>query len=200
MWYLLKTVFLAPACIGLKTHSGWAALVAIGKDRSQTFHLIERRRLELVDEAWAKQPYHAAEGLRIEEARDVVRRGIDAARAIAVREMKAAMQRLKDAGYAAVSCGVITGNRMPTDWAVDDILAVHFRMHKAEGVLFQDVLLRAARACSLKAVSVNEKRLFEEAGPTQMELIAQIGRKAGPPWGQDQRSAALAAMTAFAAA
>jgi hypothetical protein len=62
MWYLLKTVFLAPGCIGLKTHSGWAALVAIGKDRGQTFHLIERRRLELVDEAWAKQPYHAAEG------------------------------------------------------------------------------------------------------------------------------------------
>ena len=200
MWYLLKTVSLAPACIGLKTHSGWAALVAIGKDRGQTFHLIERRHVELVDEAWAKQPYHAAEGLRIEEARDVVRRGIDAARAIAVREIKAAMQRLKDAGYATVSCGVITGNPMPADWTVDDILAVHFRMHKAEGVLFQDVLLRAARACSLKAVSVNEKRLFEEAGPTQMELIAQIGRKAGPPWGQDQRSAALAAMTAFAAA
>jgi hypothetical protein len=130
----------------------------------------------------------------------VVRRGIDAARAIAVREMKAAMQRLKDAGYAAVSCGVITGNPMPADWTVDDILAVHFRMHKAEGVLFQDVLLMAARASSLKAVSVNEKRLFAEAGPTQMELIAQIGRKAGPPWGQDQRSAALAAMTAFAAA
>ena len=191
---------LAPACIGLKTHSGWAALVAIGKDRGQTFHLIERRRLELVDEAWAKQPYHAAEGLRIEEARDVVRRGIDAARAIAVRETKAAMQRLKDAGYAAVSCGVIIGNPMPADWTVDDILAVHLRMHKAEGVLFQDVLLMAARACSLKAVSVNEKRLFEEAGRTQMELIAQIGRKAGPPWGQDQRSAALAAMTAFAAA
>ena len=200
MWYLLKTVSLAPACIGLKTHSGWAALVAIGKDRGQTFHLIERRRLELVDEAWAKQPYHAAAGLRIEEARDVVRRGIDAARVIAVREMKAAMQRLKDAGYAAVSCGVITGNPMPADWTVDDILAVHFRMHKAEGVLFQDVLLRAARACSLKAVSVNEKRLFEEAGRTQMELIAQIGQKAGPPWGQDQRSAAFAVMTAFAAA
>ena len=200
MWYPLKTVSLAPVCIGLKTHSGWAALVAIGKDRGQTFQLIERRHVELVDEAWAKQPYHAAEGLRIEEARDVVRRGIDVARAIAVREMKAAMQRLKDAGYAAVSCGVITGNPMPADWTVDDILAVHFRMHKAEGVLFQDVLLRAARACSLKAVSVNEKRLFEEAVRTQMELIAQIGRKAGPPWGQDQRSAALAAMTAFAAA
>ena len=200
MWYLLKTVSLVPTCIGLKSHSGWAALVAIGKDRGETFHLIERRRLGLVDEAWAKQPYHAAEGLRIEEARDVVRRGIDAARAIAVREMKAAMQRLKDAGCATVSCGVITGNPMPADWTVDDILAVHFRMHKAEGVLFQDVLLMAARACSLKAVSVNEKRLFAEAGPTQMELIAQIGRKAGPPWGQDQRSAALAAMTAFAAA
>jgi hypothetical protein len=181
----------------LKTHSGWAALVAIGKDRGQKFHLIERRRIELVDEPWAKQPYHAAEGLRIEEARDVVRRGVDATRAGAVREMKAAIQRLKDAGYAAVRCGVIIGSPIPADWTVDDILAVHFRMHKAEGVLFQDVVLRAAEACSLKAVSVNERRLLEEAARTQMELIAEIGRKAGPPWGQDQRSAALAAMTAF---
>lgn len=191
---------LAPACIGLKTHSGWAALVAIGKDRDQQFLLIERRRIELVDEAWAKQPYHAAGGFRIEEARDVVRRGIDAARAFAVREMKKAIQRIKDAGYAAVSCGVITGNPIPADWTVDDILAVHFRMHKAEGVLFQDVLLSAACACSLKAVPVNEKHLFEEAGRTRMELLAQIGRKAGPPWGQDQRLAALAAMSAFATA
>jgi hypothetical protein len=184
----------------LKAHSGWAALVAIGRDRGQQFYLIERRRIELVDEAWAKQPYHAAEGLPIEEARDVVCRGIDAARAIAVREMKAAIQRLERAGSAAVSCGVITGNPMPAHWTVDDILAVHFRMHKAEGVLFQDVLLRAAGACSLTPVSVNEKRLFEEARQTQMELIAQIGRNAGPPWGQDQRSAALAAMTAFTTA
>ena len=188
---------LSPACIGLKTHSGWAALVAISKDRSATFYLIERRRIERVDEPWAKQPYHAAEGLRIEEARDVVRRGIDAARAIAAREMRAAIQRLKDGGHAAVSCAIITGNPMPTDWTVEDILAVHFRMHKAEGVLFQDVLLRAAAECGLKAISVNEKRLFEEAGRTQMELIAQIGRNAGSPWGQDQRTAALAAMTAF---
>ena len=188
---------LVRACIGLKTHSGWAALVAIGKDRRREFHLIERRRIELVDEPWAKQPYHAAEGLRIEEARNVVRRGIDAARAIAVREMKAAIQRLRDAGYSTVSCGVITGSPMPAVWTTDDILAVHFRMHKAEGVLFQDVLLRAAEACSLKAVSVNEKHLFEE-GQTQMELITKIGREAGPPWRRDQRSAALAAMTAFA--
>jgi hypothetical protein len=200
VWYLLTTVSLAPASIGLKTHSGWAALVAIGKNGSQAFHLIERRRVELVDEAWAKQPYHAAEGLRIDEARDLVRRGIEAARAIAIREMQAAIQALKDAGYAAVGCGVITGSPMPADWTVDDILAVHFRMHKAEGVLFQDVLLRAARACSLKAVSVNEKGLFEEAGRAHMELIARIGRMAGPPWGRDQRSAALAAMIAFATA
>jgi hypothetical protein len=89
---------------------------------------------------------------------------------------------------------------MPTDWTADDILAVHFRMHKAEGVLFQDALLRAAAECSLKAVSVNEERMVVEAGRTQMDLIAQIGRNAGPPWGQDQRAAALAAMTAFTTA
>ena len=39
-------------------------------------------------------------------------------------------------------------NPMP-DWSVEEILAVHFRMHKAEGVLFRDALVEAANACGL---------------------------------------------------
>jgi len=31
------------------------------------------------------------------------------------------------------------------DWSTDEILAVHFRMHKAEGELFRDALVRAGR-------------------------------------------------------
>jgi hypothetical protein len=48
--YPLKTVSLAPAGIGWKTHSGWAVIVALGKVRGEV-HLIERRLVELVDEA-----------------------------------------------------------------------------------------------------------------------------------------------------
>jgi hypothetical protein len=36
------------------------------------------------------------------------------------------------------------------NWSTDEILAVHVRMHKAEGALFRDVLVAGARACDLK--------------------------------------------------
>ena len=64
---------------GMKAHSGWAALVVVGKDAGELL-VIDRRRIELVEEEWARQPYHAAEDLNPDAARDVVKRGIEAAR------------------------------------------------------------------------------------------------------------------------
>ena len=46
----------------MKAHSGWAALVVAGK-RDGDFEVVDRRRIELVEDEWAKQPYHAAEDL-----------------------------------------------------------------------------------------------------------------------------------------
>ena len=48
---------------GLKAHSGWAALVAVGEHHGD-IALTDRRRIELVKESWQKQPYHAAEKLK----------------------------------------------------------------------------------------------------------------------------------------
>ena len=60
--------------------------------------MVDRRRLELVDEGWAKQPYHAAEDLKPEAARDLVNRGVEAAHRIAVRELRAAVKRERERG------------------------------------------------------------------------------------------------------
>src|SRR5713226_7640204 len=97
--------------LGLKAHSGWAALVALGERNGE---------------------------LEAEEAREVVKRGIEAARRVAARELRAAVARLGRADHQVVACAVLVGAGMP-DWSVDEILAVHFRMHKAEGELFRDV-------------------------------------------------------------
>jgi len=90
------------------------------------------------------------------------------------------------------------------DWSTDEILAVHFRMHKAEGVLFREALLEAAKACGLKFVPVPEKELGPFAEKTlQTSLdsltskIAALGKSIGPPWGKDQKDATLAAMIAL---
>jgi len=186
---------------GMKAHSGWAALVVLGISDGE-LAVVDRRRIELVEEEWAKQPYHAAEEMKGAEARDLVGRGIEAARRIAVREMRAAVKREKERKNEVVACAVLTGNPMP-DWSVEEILSVHFRMHKAEGVLFRDVLARAAETCGLKLIAIPEKQLMKHAekalglASTLVSNLAALGKVVGPPWGKDQKDSALAAMVAL---
>jgi hypothetical protein len=190
---------------GMKAHSGWAALVVLGT-RSGELQVVNRCRMELVekDEAsWAKQPYHAAERLNAGDARDLVTRGLVTARRIAVREMRTAVKRARQAGHEVAACAVLVADPMP-DWTVDEILAVHFRMHKAEGVLFRDALARAAGACGLRFLGIPEKQLDEQAERalatsvnSLRKTIASLGKSVGPPWGKDQKDASLAAMIAL---
>lgn len=186
--------------VGLKAHSGWAALVAIGLSGND-LRVIDRRRIELVDPGdidWAKQPYHAADGLPPKDAAKLVQRGIDAANRVAVREMRALVERSKKAGHKIVGCGVLVGTPMP-EWTVDQIRAVHVRMHKAEGVLFPAALTVAAETCGLNVVAIPEKTLDARVEESMdlavaMETMAALGKSAGPPWGKDQKTATLAAM------
>ena len=81
---------------------------------------------------------------------------------------------------------------------------MHFRMHKAEGVLFRDALIRATEACGLRSVAIPEKLLPKEAervlGAPMIDLVRKIttlGKLVGLPWGKDQKEAALAALVAL---
>ena len=187
---------------GMKAHSGWAALVVVGT-RDGDVTVVDRRRIELVEDEWAKQPYHAAENLAAGAARNVVERGIEAAQRLAVREMHAAVKREQERRNAVTACAVLVANPMP-DWSIEEILAVHFRMHKAEGVLFRDALVLATTACGLRLVAIPEKLLAEHAeraleSPASRlaKKVAALGKVVGPPWGKDQKDAALAAMIAL---
>ena len=192
----------AKAAFGFKAHSGWAALVVLGTGE-RGLQVLERSRVELVEDDWAKQPYHAAEQLKPAEARKVVKRGIDAATRIALREMRSALKRTLENGFEVQYCGLLVGSPMP-DWSVDEILAVHFRMHKAEGVLFREVLAKAADACDLKVVQIAEKSVFQDAqivletsaSSLSRQMVA-LGKSVGAPWGKDQKEATLAALIAL---
>ncbi|HEX2271282.1 MAG TPA: hypothetical protein VHH35_17175 [Pyrinomonadaceae bacterium] len=187
---------------GLKAHSGWAALVALGRADGD-YVVVDRRRVELVEEEWAKQPYHAAEELKPDAARKLVKRGIDSAHRIAIRELRRAVTEERRRKNEVTACAVLVGNQMP-DWNVEQILAVHFRMHQAEGVLFRDALIYAAKECGVKVIEVPEKTLSSYAEQSLgvpfsnlSKTLSALGRHAGPPWGRDQKDAALAAMIAL---
>jgi hypothetical protein len=190
---------------GVKAHSGWAALVALG-EHGRRLDVVERRRLALVDDEdaeWAKQPYHAAEGLAAADAEAVVTRAIAAAHARAEDALTRLLAERRARGDEVVACGVLLGSGMPA-WSVAEILAVHMRMHKAEGELFRDALAKGAERAGLPCIGVREKEVEAVAGKVlslpAAELsrcLAETGRRAGPPWARDQKEAALAAWIAL---
>jgi hypothetical protein len=190
---------------GVKAHSGWAALVALG-EHGRRLDVVERRRLALVDDEdaeWAKQPYHAAEGLAAADAEAVVTRAIAAAHARAEDALTRLLAERRARGDEVVACVVLLGSGMPA-WSVAEILAVHMRMHKAEGELFRDALAKGAERAGLPCIGVREKEVEAVAGKVlslpAAELsrcLAETGRRAGPPWARDQKEAALAAWIAL---
>ena len=186
--------------IGFKAHSGWAAAVALGLEDEHP-QLVDRRRLSLVDTrnaAWARQPYHAAEGLAPGRADALVRQGIDAARQMAAERVAELFYQLQQAGHDIAGAVVLTSSPMPA-WSTEQILAVHIRMHQAEGHLFPDALAAAIAASGLPLGLIPERELDQlvpSVCPWTAE-IAALGKWAGPPWGVDQKHAATAALVMF---
>lgn len=184
--------------IGLKARTGRAILVAVGGD-VQDPQFVERSQMRLLPDG-AFAPYHAAEGLAPAEARESVERSIASAHRLAADGIREAARRVSEAGHELCGCAVLVGTGMP-NWSTDEILAVHVRMHKAEGELFRDALVAGARACELVLTMLPEKSVLEDAtkklGLTRARLDAQLavlGKAAGPPWGKDQKEAAAAAL------
>jgi hypothetical protein len=100
-----------------------------------------------------------------------------------------AADRLRSAGHEVAACAVLMPNPMP-EWTTEQIRAVHFRMHQAEGVLFPEALVVGAKACGLRLAAVREKAL-------DMAPLASIRKPDGAPWGKDQKAAAVAAALAL---
>jgi hypothetical protein len=187
--------------IGLKARTGRAALVTVGGDVDQP-QFIERSQIPLLPDG-AFAPYHAAEGLDPQEARESVTRSIAEAHRLAASGIREAARRCAEAGHELCGCAVLVGTGMP-DWSTDEILAVHVRMHKAEGELFRDVLVAGARACDLELTTLPDKSALDAAakmlGVTRAHLaagLARLGKSAEPPWGKDQKEAAAAALAAL---
>ena len=168
--------------LGLKARTGRAVLVAIGGEFREP-HFIERSQMPLLPDG-AFAPYHAAEGLAPEIARESLKQSIAAAHRLAEQGIRSAMSRISQKKDAPCGCGV----------------------HQAEGELFRDVLVAGARACGLALTTLPDKTALEAAAtklgmtPARLDaLLRGLGKSAGAPWGKDQKEAAAAALVALKA-
>ena len=195
-----------PACaLGLRVHSGWAALVAVSPRRGVP-EVVLRRRLEIADPAieGSRQPYHEAEGMPLDRASRYLARCEAASRRLATAGLREASALLAhEGGRAAKSCGILlaSGRALPD---LAGILASHALIHTADGVHFRDALASASETLGLRVVRTREKEVAAEvagrSGLSEREVSARVAalrKDLGPPWTADEKLATLAAWRAL---
>ena len=173
------------AAIGLFSHTGWSAALAVVGGPAR---VIERSRLDLVEQRFeVGAVYHVAKELPISQAEARVLEIRERAERTAAAAIGAMVARLRDLGHEAIGCAIVGSmHRIPEDLA--EVLRSHALIHAAEGRLYCGALATAAREHRLP-VTMTAARALDPGAPALAKM-----RPAGPPWGRDQKLAALAAL------
>ncbi len=196
---------MANAALGLRAHSGWAALVALAGPPGSPA-VADRRRGGLAGPGIPKQPYHAAENLRLEKAEELIRHCVRGSRRLARQAFRQTIADVRREGHVVVACGQLLASGRPLP-ALAAVLASHALIHTADGEHFRDAIAHAAAHQKLRVTSVREKEIWARASAELEIPIAELerrihamGKAIGPPWAADQKLAALAAWIALGTA
>ncbi|HTD75976.1 MAG TPA: hypothetical protein VK652_20785 [Steroidobacteraceae bacterium] len=190
------------AAIGFSAHAGWAAMVVLGGTAAAP-NLLDRSRVTLIDDRDpdAKQPYHAVEFLCVEEATGRLDGYLAVATRMAHESIQGESEKLEKLGIALKSVGILESSSRK-NIALSSILASHALIHAAEGDHYRNALSTAAEQLRLEVCRLPARALEEHAMkclrlPLKRLLgtVNGLGREVGPPWGADQKKAALLAWT-----
>lgn len=193
------------AALGIRSHSGWATLVAVAGDPLAPEVLL-RRRIEIASPAieGSRQPYHAAEGLGLAAAEKLIRRGEEGSRKLALAALRAAIAEVEAGGHVVGGCALLLSSGRPLE-DLADTLASHAKIHTADGEHFRDAIARAAGQCGLPVTRVRERDAWETAAgklnvPVEafQRRIVSLGKTLGPPWRADEKLATAVGCIALA--
>jgi hypothetical protein len=188
------------AVMGFAPHSGWAAVVVLGGPPTNP-HVLSRSRVEMADPRApeSRQPYHAVETLGVEEAARRLDGYMAVAEAMAYAAVRALAKDLGGRGYRVTLVGVLESSGRKGS-SLASILASHALIHTADGDHFRKALASGATRTGLTVTRVRAQDLEAQAEarlgrpvPRLREAVRELGRQVGPPWGADQKMAALLA-------
>ena len=195
----------ATAAIGFSPHSGWAAMVVLGGPAAAP-SLLARSRVPLIDDhdPDSKQPYHAVEFLCVEEATGRLDGYMAVATGMAQAALRAQFEEFKGRDISVKAVGIVDSSSRK-QVALPSILASHALIHAADGDHFRNALFVAAEQCRLQVCRIPAKGLEAHAAKSLrrpvgkiLATVDQLGVGKGPPWGADQKKAALLAWTLLA--
>ena len=163
--------------IGISVHTGWAACVVVGGSPAKP-EIIASEVIEILGDS-ERFCFHMAEQMKRADAE----KWIAQVRKKATANAKQALATLVTKEVRV--CAIVAKAGAVLD--LDKVLASHSLIHAAEGHFYRDVL---REACSIPVQLVP---------PSSLDP-SRIGKLTAPPWGRDQKLAALAAWTVMGTA
>jgi hypothetical protein len=156
--------------MGISVHTGWGACVVVGGSLEHP-EIVANLVVEILgnDERFC---FHAAAEMKLAAATDWIAQVREKALVTARRELAPLMAQRVSA------CAIVAKKGDPGDLA--NVLASHPRTHTAEGCFYRDVF---RDACQVPVCIIP---------PSSLD-VSSVGKWAAPPWGRDQKLAALAA-------
>ena len=180
--------------LGVRSHSGWAAYVALAGDPRKP-EIVARGRMTLCDAAikGSKQPFHEAEPMSFAQAEKFIARCATSSRRLASAAIDEVHRRTPVKG-----CCILTASGRPLP-RLEDILASHTLIHSAEGEFYRDVIDEACSRRNITVRRVRERDMDIELQKLPIPAAAakarmvEFGKILGPPWTQDEKLAAFGA-------
>jgi hypothetical protein len=181
--------------IGVSDHGGWAVLVTAAGDGT----LLDRRRVELVDEDLPKIPHHSeAQRLPMDQAVALVER----VRESAERHAKLVLEAVAATLPAGI---VVRGVALRQCPALPPTIAERIHDYRAQNVadwvMYRQALAAAAEARGWAVHWYDAHKVLAAAGEAlgigDLEAhFVELRRSIGPPWSKDHKLAMAAAIVA----
>ena len=178
--------------IGVSDHGGWAVLVTVAGDGT----LLDRRRVDLVDEGLPKLPHHSeGQRLPLDDAVELVERVRVSAETHAGLALDAvAMATPRILGVALRKCQQLP----PT---IAERIKDYRSQNVADWVMYRKALASAAEARGWPVHWYDAKKVLDAASQAlSVENLnahfIHVRRAVGPPWDKDHKLAMAAAIVA----
>ncbi len=169
--------------IGVSDHGGWAVLVTVARDGA----LLDRRRVELVDDDLPAIPHHhEAQGLPLHEAESLIER----VRVSAEKHSKRALDAVASA--VPVVRGIALRICPPLPPTIAERLKDYRSRNVADWVMYRQALATAADARGWPVHWYDAKKVLGEIDAHVLDLRKTVG----PPWSNDHKLAMAAAIVA----
>ena len=178
--------------IGVSDHGGWAVMVTVARDGT----LLDRRRVELVEEGLPKIPHHSeCQRLPLDEGVALVERVRVSAERHAVLALDAVTRAVpRILGVALRKCPELP----PT---IAERIQDYFAQNNADWVMYRKALALAAETRGWPVHWFDAKKAFDAAsqalGVEDLDShFLKVRKAVGPPWNQDHKLAMAAAIVA----